>query len=297
MKKIILLLILLCLSAGARAQSYSFRVLANQGSSKVKKSTGQEVALKTGATLTQTDVLIVSDGSYIGLMHNTGKTIEVRKKGTYSVISLTKSMVGGNKTISERYTKFISDRMNEKEDGSYKTRMNATGAVSRALENGNIKLYVPDKVNVINDYRAILKWDEYKPDSEYIVTVLDIFDNVIHEVHTFNTTMSIALGGNSTNIFLVQVEVVGEPTINSGKRVLQLVDPEASLMNEYNELTETVDENSAIGKLIFALFFEENDLYLDAITQYEDLLTIEPDVKDYQELYRGFLIRSGYLTE
>ena len=48
------------------------------------------VALKTGATLNDGDELIASQGAYIGLMHKSGKTLEVRTAGSKKVSDLAK---------------------------------------------------------------------------------------------------------------------------------------------------------------------------------------------------------------
>ena len=74
---------LILMTSTVFAQSYTFRVIANKGDNQVKKAgAASATALKTGSTLNSGDELIVSEGAYIGLMHSSGKTTEVRSAGT-----------------------------------------------------------------------------------------------------------------------------------------------------------------------------------------------------------------------
>ena len=114
----------------AFGQSYTFRVLANKGSNQVKRAgTTSTEALKTGATLNSGDELIVSDGAYIGLMHKSGKTTEVRTAGTKKVSDLEKNITVGSTSVASRYARFVASKMNEEENTNYRSKMAATGAV------------------------------------------------------------------------------------------------------------------------------------------------------------------------
>ena len=64
----------------AFGQGYTFKVLANKGENKVKSGADWK-ALKTGASLVDTDELEVSDNAYLGLVHSSGKTLELKSAG------------------------------------------------------------------------------------------------------------------------------------------------------------------------------------------------------------------------
>ena len=127
----------------ANGQGYTFRVLANKGQNKVKKAgASTAVPLKTGATLNADDQLIASEGAYIGLMHKTGKTLEVRTPGTKKVSDLEKKVNVKATSVTNRYAQFLANKMNEKEKPGYRSRLNATGAAKRGLP-GDIELLLP----------------------------------------------------------------------------------------------------------------------------------------------------------
>src|SRR6185503_19175493 len=68
------------LGANAQAQDYAFKVLANKGANEYKSGDSWQ-SIKTGASLKAGDELKVSENSYIGLVHATGKPLELKQAG------------------------------------------------------------------------------------------------------------------------------------------------------------------------------------------------------------------------
>src|SRR5437867_10309521 len=88
-----------------RAQEYTFRVLANKGANEVKSGdTWQPV--KTGAQLKKGDELKISENASIGLVHVSGKPLEVKQAGNYKV-DLLAEKVGTGSSVLNKYTDFI----------------------------------------------------------------------------------------------------------------------------------------------------------------------------------------------
>ncbi|MFY7918889.1 MAG: hypothetical protein ACOVOF_06185 [Chryseotalea sp.] len=85
-----LTLILAALTLGY-SQNYTFRVLATKGANEVKTG-GVWQPVKTGATLQDTDELKVSENAYLGLVHKSGKPIEIKKAGPYQIYELDNSV-------------------------------------------------------------------------------------------------------------------------------------------------------------------------------------------------------------
>jgi hypothetical protein len=116
-----LLLAFLIISTLAIGQDYAFKVLANKGNNEVKSGETWQ-PLKTGASLKSGDELKLADNSYLGLIHATGKPIEIKKAGNYKVTDLA-AQVGGGSSVLNKYTDFIlSSNAEEK-----KNRLSATG--------------------------------------------------------------------------------------------------------------------------------------------------------------------------
>lgn len=298
-------LALFFLAGTAFGQGYTFRVLANKGANKVKKSTGQVVSLKTGATLNSGDALVAGEGAYIGLMHKSGKTIEVRKSGTMSVAELEKKVITGKTSVASRYAKFVDSKMNEKGQGSYRSRMNATGAVSRAVADGTLNALVQSSdgtVKVVGD-NAIIRWESAKENSTYIVTVKNIEATTIFEAETDKTSIALDFTSEElmedlgVGLYILTVTDKSDESITTGDIGIKRTIDDEELNAELEGLKAEVAVDSPMGKLIYASFYEEKGLLLDALTKYEEVIKMAPEVEDFQELYKNFLITNGLSEE
>ena len=88
MKKSAFILSILMVSAIlGMSQGYTFKVLASKGVTQVDNGSGWTV-LKTGTKLNKDSKVKIANGSYVGLMHSSGKTMELKSAGTYSVENL-----------------------------------------------------------------------------------------------------------------------------------------------------------------------------------------------------------------
>jgi len=287
----------------ANAQSYTFRVLANKGQNKVKKEgASSAVSLKTGATLDSGDQLIASQGAYIGLMHKSGKTLEVRTPGTKKVSDLEKLVNTKTTSVTSRYAKFLANKMNEKEKPGYRARLNATGAVSRALAGDEtIQVLVPaDEANVIGD-NAIISWDtpEGMEVNTFVVTVKNIFDEEIMKEEVTGNSINLDFTSekmqNEEGLYIVKVAAKENMDVTSGDIGIKKLAP--SETTQYQEglstLKAELDADSPLNKVIYASFYEENGLIVDAITAVEEAIRMNPEVDDFKVLKKDIIERNG----
>ncbi|MEP0368525.1 MAG: hypothetical protein ABJN36_16730 [Cyclobacteriaceae bacterium] len=301
-----LIIMMLFAAMAVNAQGYTFRVLANKGNNKVKKAGAAEaVTLKTGATLNSDDMLISSEGSYIGLMHKTGKTTEVRGASTQKVAEIEKQIKLASTSVANRYAQFVMSKMNEEENTNYRARLNATGAVSREVGVAAIDVMAPASAEVLGD-KAIVRWVEPASGMEegdtYTVKIKNIFDEVILESTTDKTSIELDFTAenmsNDAGLYLVKIYKSNDEEISSGEIGIKKLKPsdKTELQENLSVLKAEVSEDSPLNKLIYASFYEENGLFLDALTKYEEAIKMSPEIEDFQLLYESFLKNSG-LTE
>mgnify|MGYP003895563959 CR=1 FL=1 len=62
---------------------------------------------------------------------------------------------------------------------------------------------------------------------------------------------------------------------------------------ELEMLKNEVPVNSAIADMVFATYFEEKGLYLQAIPYYQRAIEKEPNIVEYQNAYNVFLYKIG----
>lgn len=272
---------------GALAQDYAFKVMANKGSNEVKTGDSWQ-AVKPGSSLKSGDELKVSENSYIGLIHATGKPMELRQAGNYKVADLAAKLSGGASVLN-KYTDFI---LSSNAEGK-KNKLSATGAVHRGLE--DIKVFLPENQfsDVYNQF-AVINWESSKSGGPYVVTFKNMFDDELSKIETPETSARVNLSApefaNETAI-LVEVKSKADGKSKSEQHLIKKMSAaqQEKLKKELAEFSGEVTEETALNKYIMAGFFEEKKLFIDAIAAYEDAIKMEPS---YKEAYDDFLLRN-----
>jgi hypothetical protein len=272
-------------------QDYTFRVLATKGSNELKSGDSWQ-AVKTGASLKAGDELKITENASVGLVHTSGKPLEVKQPGTYKVADLA-SKVSGGSSVLNKYTDFI---LSSNSAEAKKNRLSATGAVHRGLV--DINVYLPENQNAeIFNNIAYVVW-EAKVGAPYIVSFKNMFDEELVKVESSETSVKIDLNdpkfANETAI-LVEVKSKADGKSKSDQHLMKKLSQgrHDSIKKSFTELNnELGTETSELNKLIQAAFFEQNKLFIDAITCYEEVIKMAPDNVSYKEAYDEFLLRN-----
>jgi hypothetical protein len=292
-KTLFVLLAFILISGLTFGQAYTFKVLANKGANEVK-SGDSWLPLKTGATLKDGDELKLADNAYIGLIHVTGKPLEIKTAGNYKVTVLASQIKGGSSVLS-KYTDFI---LSSNAEGK-KNRLSATGAVHRATDNSAIHLLLPDGQNTgIFSNTAVINWEGSTVAGPFVVTVMNLFEEELEKVETPEMTFTLDLSAPKyvkQNALLVEVKSKADPKLASKHYSIKRLSPaeQEKVKKTMDEFIGEVQDQSALNKFIMAGFYEENKLLIDAIAAYEEAIKLAPDVPSYKEAYEDFLLRNG----
>ena len=290
-----LIFALTLLASAAFAQDYTFKVLANKGTNEVK--TGESWApLKTGASLKAGDEVKLADNAYIGLVHSSGKPMELKSAGSYKVSELA-AKIGSGSSVLNKYTDFI---LSSNSAEAKKNRLSATGAVHRATESAaTIKVILPENqyAGIYNNVLSI-NWEGEKLTGPFIVTLRNMFDDELAKIETPESRLQVDLNDPkyaAENAILVEVALKSDPKQVSKQHLVKKLLPaeQEKVKKSLNEFFGEVQESTALNKLLLAGFYEQNNLYIDAIAAYEDAVKLAPDVPTYKESYDEFLLRVG----
>jgi hypothetical protein len=295
-RKITLLTALLFVSTLATAQNYAFKVLANKGSNEVKSGDAW-IPLKTGSSLNQDDEVKLADNAYVGLVHNTGKPLEVKKAGVHKVSELANQIKTGSSVLS-KYTDFI---LSSNSAEAKKNRLSATGAVNREIGTGaTIKLLFPTKNQHTGIYnnKAIIKWEGSDIAGPYVITLRNMFEDVLVKEETSETSYAVDLTNAklaNENAILIEVSLKSDAKVVSNQHIIKRLSPaeREKVKTALAEYTAEVTEETALNKIILASLLENNNMLIDAIVAYEEALALEPGVPSYQEGYEDFLLRQA----
>ncbi|MDH4091846.1 MAG: hypothetical protein OEV24_15395 [Cyclobacteriaceae bacterium] len=289
--KITLLMVLELVASVAFAQDYTFKVLANKGSNELKAGT-EWSPLKTGASLKSGDELKLSANAYIGLVHITGKPLELKEAGVYKVESLA-AQLGSGSGVLNKYTDFI---LSSSSAEAKKNRLSATGAVNRG-DSYAIKLMLPENQYAgIYNNMATVSWRGTEIAGPYSVSLRNMFDDELSQFDTPETSFQIDLTDPKfakENAILIEVKSKSDPKQVSKQHLIKRLSPaeQAGIKKSLSEISSDVGEQTALGELYLARFYEDNNLLIDAISAYEEAIKLAPDVPFFRENYDEFLLR------
>lgn len=272
------------------AQDYAFKVLISKGQNQVKA--GKDwVPIKAGLTLTASDVLKISQNGYVGLVHVSGKPLEVKDAGSYKVVDLASKIKEG-KGVLHQYTDFILSATDVK-----RNNLTATGAVHRGTD--DIDLFLPESKHAVafNDQVDIV-WRKDTATTVYLVRFNSMFGDELDKAEVSDTTVSIDLSGskfaNEDNI-LVEVSSKDYPIKKSDSYMIKKLSEgdKARIGVLLSDFSASTQENTALNALYIANFYEKHALLIDALTAYQRSIRLAPDVPFFKEAYRAFLIRNS----
>lgn len=289
--KIIAILGFFLITFLASAQEYTFRVLANKGANEVKSGSSWQ-PVKTGAQLKKGDELKISENASVGLVHVTGKPLEVKQAGSYKVDDLS-AKIGNGSSVLNKYTDFI---LSSNSAEAKKNRLSATGAVHRGLE--DIKVFLPENqyAEIFNNI-AVINWESSKGGAPYIVSVKNMFDEELSKIETPENSAQIDLSdpkfANETAV-LVEVKSKGDGKSKSEQHLIKKLAPARydAVKKQLSEEAADLSEETAFNKYLLASVYEEKKLFIDAITCYEQAIKMDPGNPTYKEGYDEFLLRN-----
>lgn len=280
----------------ASAQDYAFKVLAVKGNNEVKSGDAWQ-PLKTGATLRSQDELKLGANGYVGLVHQKGKPLEVKQAGVHKV-SVLETKVGTTSSVLHKYTDFI---LSSNSDDAKRNKMSATGAVHRATSTAPeaIRVHLPEKdYSKIFNKIAVINWDADAGAGPYVVTLKNMFEDVLTQVETATTSLQVDLNEQKYQneaAILVEVSSKSNARLVSRQHLIKKLSPAElqTIAKAVQDLKQEIQEETAINQLYFAGFYEQNNLLIDAIYAYEQALKLEPGVGEYRQAYDEFLVRNS----
>jgi len=283
--------------AGYAQADYAFRVLASKGANEYKSGDTWQ-PIKTGLTLKKSDELRVPENAYLGLVSSSGKPVELKEPKNYKVADLLAG-IGTGTSVMSKYTDFI---LSSNSAEAKKNRLSATGAVHRG-EPTAVKVYLPGAQNsyVFNNSMYVV-WETPKAGGPYVITLTDLYDEVITKFDTPETHYKLDLNDpklvNRKNFLLTVSSKVDSKAHSEGIAVKRLEPADLEKIKKaYTEISGDLKDETAFDKYIMAGFYEQHGLLIDALSSYEEAVKMAPDVDTFTEARDEFLYRNKLKEE
>lgn len=300
MKKIILTSLFAALSflvSIAQTTKEEFKVLSQKGTNLLNTK-----PMTSGSKLYASDKITIGAGGFVGLLHKSGKTVELRQAGTFEIADLSAKVSGTSVSTSKRYTDFVLNELTK--DGAedinknHRKHMTTTGSVERKDE--RIQVFMPtpsadSSVKVITP-KLNVNWKSFAKGKTYQIEASNEFSEPLLKQETIDTNISLDLSKiklGTENEFYLQIFVKGEKGKNYSDKRKVIVLKNNEIIEKETELNASLSEENSLNHYVKALFYEENRLFLNAADSYQKAIQLDPEVTDYTEGYKSLLFGAG----
>jgi hypothetical protein len=274
-----------------------FKVIACKGKVTLQR-TNKAVSVGTG--LTSADRLIMDGPVYVGLVHKSGKAVEVKAGQQMAVADLLKQ-VSSKQTGMDKLVGFVVQSVVGANDG--KNEM--SGGAERSIAVNKVRMLAPRTSKVI-DPDVTFSWagnDGTTKEPTYIFTLTDDKQNVRFKKELKET--SLALNLNQLGLEKDKCYYWSVVQANSNAQsfesycIYPVNDAEAAAINGQLSAIKQEQGNtpSALDKLILASFFEQNGLTYKALGAYKEAVALGGDVEIFGATYSQFLRRINMDSE
>lgn len=289
-RMLLCLLVMIFTAHQVSAQDTTFQVLAIEGDVQVKR-TEAWLQLQAGQSLMPQDMIKIEKGAYLGMIHESGHTLALKKAGTYDVSKLNSELEGIKLNTAAKYGSLYVSMLNGENPKNISTE--------RATQTNRLSVFLPNSVDVFND-EVIIRWkNDNKIDDTYEVRLKNMFNEVIETKEVSGTKTSLNFNQEkiaNERMIIVSVNSKDFKDQQSNDYGMKQLTPEEAepIKRELNELKlEITNQQSALDKLILASFFEQNSLLADALTSYEHAITLAPGIGAFEKAYEQFIFRNG----
>jgi hypothetical protein len=291
MKKLILLGALAFSFSILTAQDATYKVLAAKGENAVEKAStpNKFTPIMTGMKLTKNDKIILGDDAYLGLASSTGKTIELRAKGIYSVADLSRKFVADNSGLAQKYMEYIFSDMAKQDAHAH--NMSITGSVERSVADVKVDVLCAPTSKILLKPTDV-NWEAKEGVEEFHVSLSNFFDEEIYGFDTKDKSHTIdfaSLNLNPNEVYKLTVVKKGDSLENGESIILKI--PSA---DERGTVAGMVgNSESALQNMVSGAYLESNGFYLNSTEKFMKAATVEPDVEDFTTSYEDYLNRIG----
>ncbi|AZQ64242.1 hypothetical protein EI427_19070 [Flammeovirga pectinis] len=273
------------------AQEAKFMVLGVKGDVSLE---GKNI--QTGDMLLSGQELIINGTSpYLGLAYISGGTLELKKPGTYQVNTLEKELGQKENDLVSRYVDFIKDELTG--SGEEASTQAKYGSVTRSLKKKPIYFYVPINSNAIKT-EINLSWalkDGSSENGTYKIFIKDRKHHILLEDEVNGTEYTLNLNDaklNEEKYLFYYVEDAKNNKIASDLYAFTVY-KEGDSEETVRELEQLKSNETAIGKLILAKYYEDKGFIVNASTAYEQAINLSNGDEQYVKMYQNFQTRYG----
>ncbi len=284
--------------SAAEAADYSFRVVGQQGSVSIKRTSGKTEKSKVGSRILNGDIVTLGESSSLNLCHSSGKTARITLSGSYSVQQIEKSLADGKTSVSQKLAKSVMDDMgkgdNMMQTSGLKGKTGLTGAGQRSAA-GITPLTAYKSRQFADDIS--FKWSRYANESAYRFTITNVYDEVVFSSAVKDTlfvTNNRELKLKPEDYYFWYVSPQSDTTIKSKSIGFVVLSQQkiSAIQESENQIKIEFPDDVIFQKIILSKLYEQNELIDPALRMLSDAMKADPTDEDVLAAYQSFIVRN-----
>lgn len=295
----VLFLLCSCLALG---KDFVFSVISIKGTVEIQKNNSRKwEPIKIASKIGNNDKVRISNNSTVNLAHSSGKTLQVDAPDEYTTAQLTSQLPSGGGSVGAKLAKSVLEDMSKSDNllskGNKRKITSVTGAGERGLT--YIKVNSSKKVHYLSPDISFT-WFKTEGVAEYKLFITDINDTPVYTTASKDTNLKInadSIGLKRNLYYFWYVAVSDDPAKKSDNiSFMVLSETNISVIHDSLEMIkrEINAEESAFQQVVLAKFYENNYLIPYAARAYEKAISIAPEIDEYRNLYKRFVINYNY---
>lgn len=251
--------------------------------------------IKTGVSINERGTIQIGENGYLVLMNREGLSLEIKNNGKFTISELFLEKGNNKKGTISKFVGYVSNELLKELES--KGDDTIPGAIERSIS--TIKLFTPQNSNLI-DTEIDFTWLGLQDETRYVFQLSDGFGEQIYSMETSDTTLKLELlqfKFNYDEWYFWSVKSKNNSLIKSDESAIKILSPE-KIKAINNEIVEILDEPELIEESAFlniklALYYQEKNISYLAIKHFEKAITINPNVDEYKNVYKRYLLSLG----
>lgn len=241
--------------------------------------------------------LSLKTGGYAALIHKSGIPMEIKGAGTYSIDSLSKSLVSENGSFAEKYSGFLLDGFAAKVESSKDYEQ--VGGVTRGVN--RIYVFSPIHFKVVEGIPVEVHWEAAVATDTYVFSVSDLSDNILFEKDSKTNSIAVdfanlPIAARAHYILKVYSKEKQSEIYSRKVRIDVATESESiELVSLHNKLVKEINPNSAMDNMMLASFYDSKGLNVYAASKLSLAAKLQPEVQDFEKAYKRYLGMNGML--
>jgi hypothetical protein len=294
MIKIFIAVIVFLTSCFATAQQSSFKVLTLFGTVEYRAPMTQSWnKVQIGENIKNDGDLGLAKKSYVALMYNDGRTLEMMNEGIFNMKDVEQSFKNSKKSVAQKFVNFVAQELIV--DKSKSKTMKEYAAVVRVKPN-HIESAIPSFTAILDSTMDFV-WYNNSISESYLLNILNnqnalVFMDLVKD--TSYSASNSPISFNKQEVYKWYVSDANNPQIISDTNSFYVYSLENKnrILDTLNHLLEEIKTNeSPLNFLTVAAFCESKELNIDAIPYYEKVILMAGGSEEYKKLYAKFLLK------